>query len=659
MPTILDNLGEGTPVPTGGVQFGNRYFLTGEDWRPRCVYASALDSTLKAYSCGIKAPVTAPTTAASGTNSSNIALSSVFTIAYAFYSSRRGVMSRLSPEATYTVPASPNPAKKITLSAFESPRDDAQSNDIDQIWIGVQIVNSDGGGNEALMTVQSTILDVSDFDFVNATIDLDLGVANLDVGAFNMSDADQYNDIPPAVKYVARYGERMWFGGQRKKVEFSGKSVTVTKSQSFRGETVAKLTMSGTGGWDDSHYWMSVYVDGKYLGEFWDYTSRTVAYVLADVPANITATTLFQLVGHNDRIYPSSWHNLTIGNVPTVFPESINLANRVVLNAVLDEGEQLKGLVAAQDYLYVIFNNTCQQIIDDKAVGSPNAMVRTVAGQVGTTAQRSITVNGQGGLFWWGEEGPIEAASGAAGSISHTLGINQFSKGGQWLSLSSLPNMVACYSRQNDGYITGNMTVNSTANYWALLSVQPQAGLWLFDGQAITSNLIEYPDSNGQGVILAGDAYRGRIKRLLTPNTVTDLPAASDTVAAYSCTYREGWMMHPTGMPCIPTRLRILGLILPTPSTFAMTVTLWGSNYPVRNDADITSLASTGQAATSTITLSAEYEVPKDISIAPIGRFRFWSVGFTWNSTAGQTSPRPMELIRWQLLFEGEKTGRD
>ena len=133
---IIGNLGVSSAFITGAAQFGDKFFLTTEDHRPVYAQGTYEDSRPKLYLCGIKPPNTAPTLAHSGSGATNMPASTVVYVAYAFHSKKRNVSSQLSPAATITTASSS--VKKVTVSKFMFPRDDASSQDIDTVIVAVQ-----------------------------------------------------------------------------------------------------------------------------------------------------------------------------------------------------------------------------------------------------------------------------------------------------------------------------------------------------------------------------------------------------------------------------------------------------------------------------------------------------------------------------------------
>lgn len=660
MPATLFNIGSGTAEPSAGAQFGNKYFHAVEDAIPIVTLASMFDDSLKSYRTGIRAPLKPPIVANSGTDAVNIestqAEQTVY-VAYCFYSKKRVLFSQLSPPRTWKMSVAT--VDTLTINGFETPRDSQFYQDVDAIVVAVQLAGMTG-----LRTFLPTMMvDVSDYDFANASFTFDLSSATLEgPGGFDMGEVSLYMAIPPPVKFLDRFGERIWYGGRTRQMTFSSTDITITKSKltgtvagsgtttitgtgtnfdpeieagdvielfnpstftypefvtiasrtndtsatastamvlasgnyqiykTWRGVRAAKLVLSGNGYFTAQHLHTSVYVNGRYLGEIFDIHDWRTAYLDRDVDANISATSQFYFVGHNDRLYPSSWVQVG-GGIPVAFPEAINLAHAVPLSAVIDDGKTIMGIHATREQLYVVFNDGVTvggYSGAGDAPGQPLFALRADYGRCGAVSSKSICKGPAGELAWIGEEGIVFANTAGIESIAHQIGCNQLWKGGQWIATTDLENIAMTYSRQQDGYVFGDFTIDGEAGWWGLLTLKPQLGIWLFNGQTMTSNLLEYPDSAGNGVIVVGDAVSGRLKRLLTPGLFTDIPQASDGAgAAYTCEWREGWVSRPDGTAWSPSRVRLTGVVLPG-ATCTITGTLWSCNFPVRHDDDIT-----------------------------------------------------------------------
>jgi hypothetical protein len=657
MASVVANLPAGTAKPTGMIQFGNRHMICYEDLRPIVLMANGNDGSIKAYQAGIKPPVTYPSVEESATSASNITYSSdggnnVY-VAYAFYSSKRVCYSRLSPVATYTIGVAP---KKLTISGFEHPRDDAMANDIDAIVVAVQM-----GQNQGLMCVLPTMqVDCSTFAFDTASLTFDMNDEQLELG-FDFSAADAYYDVPPACQYIARYGERLWLGGQRRSIEFANSGIALTKGVSWRGETVARLKLSGDGQFNDSHLYHQVYINSNYVGDIWDVQDGQWAYLDRDAAADIGQTTQFYLAGYANRIWPTSYHNDTAGNVPIAFPECVNLLHRQVLLPGIDRGEVVKGLVgSANDFMVIIMNETVQTMTEGLEVGVPFPTIRNDYGRVGAIAPRSVCVDLDGAVAWISEEGLVRANTGGGiDSLSHQLGIDQMWKGGRWIKRETLKDIVMTYSRQYEGYVFAGFQIYNTTTdayetgWWGLLTLKPQLGLWLFDGQVVTSNLIEYQDENGQGVILAGDDYLGRVKRMLDPDTLQDVAKAAATVADFTWEWREGWRSIPSGGQYSLDTVELVGVIVPkgalTTSAAAdspLTLSWWSKDQPLRHEDDL--------AATDIVTATVDYPNLLRRLPGPMRQARYHSLGISGSSTTGATGTRPVEVVRWITRVRGE-----
>lgn len=640
--------GSGTSKPSGTAQFGDKFFVCYEDCRPFYLTPGPAAQVLKGYLCGIKPPTAGPTVANSVTGATNLTAGQTVYVAYAFYARGRIVYSQMSPETSWTIAT---PAKKLTISGFQDPRDDASDCDIDAIAVCVQ----QGVNNGKMHLAPAMLIDVTDGDFTGKSLTFDTSGAQAELG-FNFSNADDFFIIPPAVKYVAKLGERIWFGGQRARVEVAGATVAMAVAQSFRGKTLAKITIT-TGTFDDSLMWMSLFINGGYVGDVFDVNPNgatpTVLYLDRDQPAAITSTDDFYFLGYNDRLYPSAYMNYTPGNIPTTFAECTNVLQRQLLIAALDEGRFLQGLKLVRDSLNVIFQDTIVQLTGGSEVNTPAPFLSSAYGKTGTVATRSISVSSDGELAFWGQEGPILANTAQLRDVAEDLHCNKLSQGAPWIALADIPTLVATYSRVAQGIVFGNITINGDANWWGLLALQPQYGIFLFSGQEITSNILEYPDTNGQGVILAGDAFNARVKRLLAPTSFVDLAAAADTTAAYTCAWRGGWQGPSKGQWFSNCLVRFPRIIIPG-TTIALTINHWQSNYPFRAEEDLAA----AQKTTKTVDKTA---IPfNDIPLAP-GRVRFQSLEITYPSTSGLSADgeRPAEIAGYVIIEQNERGGID
>ncbi len=637
MPTYIKNLGVGTGIPQW-VQFGQKFIGCCEDTRPFYLLAAYNDSSLKAFDSGIKAPTAAPVAAAASADHVNMVTGTVLSIVYAFNSTSRNVRSQISPAVSFTVTG-----KKVLINSFQPPRDDAAGQNIDSIIVGVQA----GLTNGAMCVFPDMLVMVSDLNFAGASLTFDISNSTLALGT-DLSAGDAYFAIPPATKYLNQFQERVWYGGVRRQVNFSDTDIVVTHGQTFRPTaalpTRAKVVISGSQRWNDSYYWMSLFANGQYLGEVFDVDSSTVLYLDRDLPASVTSTSDFYLVGHGDRLYPSSWHTYTPGGVAIAYPECVNIDDAVPLPVVLDRGETLMAIKQNQGQLAPIFNETVLMGSGQDQPGSPTIGFSRLYGRVGAIAPRSAVTAPDGGAAWVGEEGLIVGDTAGVNSIAFQLRVNSFfGKNPRWMATTDLPNLVMSWSRQWDGYVIGNFTINGDPNFWALISFQPQRGLWLFDGQQMTANILEVQDSNGQGRLYTGDSFEGRVKELLVRNaTPTDVQVASDTSAAYDWSYRHGWIFVKNRD--VVDVVRPYGIVLPDNTSFDFNIVRWELNQLVRNEADF---------PTDTITTDpfTEADLNGDLALTA-GGGRIWtSLAFESTSTSGANNGRLAELTKLDDLL--------
>lgn len=637
----------GTSKPSGFIPFGgNKALLLYEDARPITLFAGPDAQKVVGTPAGIKAPLTAPTATASAVPATNMLADQILTIAYAYYSSVRVVFSQMSPQVTYVVPASPSPPFQVTISGFEAPRDDYANNFIDTIVVCIQ-----SGLNNGLQTLNpQTWIKVVAGDFAGATINFDQTAGQMEQG-FNFSLFDPYCMIPPAMRYGGKLGERIWYGGQRPKVSFvDGSTVIVEIGQMFRGRLRAKVTITGDV-WNDSMFWMSLYVNGSNLGDVFDRTGTTVLYLDRDLPAAISSTDDFYLTGYNDRVYPSSYTTYQPGNIPTTFPECVNILQRQLLNPALETGRTMAGIKLTRDSLNLIFQDTIVQLSGGSEPNVPAPFFNQNFGQTGTVAARSITRDADGALGFWAQEGAMLANSASLTNIGEQLQCIKFSAGGQWIGVADIPTLVMVYSRGSQGFVYGNVTIDGAANFWGLVTFKPQFGIWIFSGQEITSNIISYPGTDGQDVVLCGDGFNGRVKRLLTPGSFVDVGLATDATAAYTCSWRGGWQGKPDGQYFNNALFRFVGGVVPGEEA-RITLTQYRSNFLLR---DLTDLPATD------ITTVDYDKVNFPFNEQPLatGMTRFIAMQVSHESTSGLSADgeRPMEVAKWLIWERNEKGG--
>jgi hypothetical protein len=431
----------------------------------------------------------------------------------------------------------------------------------------------------------------------------------------------------------------------------------------------ALLTLSGDGGdrFNDSHLHMSAWIDGRYVGEIAEIVSGTEAWLDRDVPENIAVTTDFRLLGHDDRLYPTGYHGHAPGGIPSVFPESVNLTHAIVVSEALDEGQTLMGLKAAQDALHVMFSGSVLVLTGGEAVGKPDPSLTRLHGRVGAISSGSLTKDARGAAAWVGLEGPVTSGDTSLNTLADQLQFRDFWRQERgYVDASSLSGIVMAYSREKDAFILGNFTIGGVA-HWALVTLGPQAGLWLFNGHAITSNILVYTDSDGRERILAGDASDGRVKRLLDPGKLTDLATGADTEAAYTCRWRGGWVgptFQTEGQDSLTAKeAKVVGIVGPVTAVTGLTMTLehWATDILQRLNAEVAAFGVDQKSYTLEYTDPVagtgkrDFHGPFDIiDVTAI----YHSFGLTWNSNAGQYSSgsilKALEVCR-MMIFDEEQ----
>lgn len=723
---MADLLYANSSVPLGSgwesIQYGDKLIMVNPYMRPLVVTAAGETGSIKAYPCGIKAPLWYPTVAANAIDAENLVAGSEIRIAYAYYSSIRGVMSQMSPVWHGVVSATP--AKQLAVSGFWNPRDDASANDIDTIIIAVQIETNSG-----LMWLPGvTEIRPTSSDWSTQSIVIDISQEQLEQGV-DMTGLNSALFVPPAVAHIGLLGERLWVGGQRRKVEFSGMAATVRRAQiagrtkltngsagldgtgygtayttdlvagdimhvenvsevyssvrvvsvvtdadtatfattygdatglytlyhDFRGGKYARIRLSGTGTYfDDSHLHMKVIVNGRYIGNILDVVDPLTAYLDCDVDASIAETTSFYLLGHNDRIWPSAYTTNSPGGIPWPIPEAIQLADGQMLMEMIDQGQTLRRMHTGQDRLALIFSDSIVTMTGGSEPGIPQPVFLRLHGRVGTTSSASVTVDDAGQIWMIGEEGLIQTSTSSAIALSHQMGIREFFRGGQWLDSEALSSVKMEYSRHYRALVLGGLTVGGSDNYWGLITMEPQPGLWIFSGQEITSNICEYLGDDGASIMLAGDAFSGRVKRLLDPAVLTDVAVAASTTAAYNCQWWSGYLSIPSADRWSIGTLRLTRIILPGSTAGTLTFSVARSDVLVRDIRQFTSIDGrlADQLLTNTISTANSLN---DFGMTP-NAARFLACGIAWDSTSGSVaatteSPAlPMEVAGWTAL---------
>lgn len=399
-----------------------------------------------------------------------------------------------------------------------------------------------------------------------------------------------------------------------------------------------------------AHLYMNLYLAGKYVGRIWDVSQDgTTAWLFSDVPASISATTDFKLFGQNDSIWRTAYDSNTPGNVPTTFPECAQMDYPQLLTQMLDQGQQLMGLKATNDVLQIFFDNSIATLTGGNEVGEPLPDIRGYYGRAGAVSPRSIAKAPTGELCWIGTEGLyIDTGSGVQ-NISSNLNCQMLFRGGQWIARADLPTISVGYARDMNGFVFGPFTIGGVANCWGLLTFIPQVGIWLFDGQQITSNIVEYLNGDGRGVTLCGDA-QGRIKWLLNDSVLNDVAlTAAGSAADYLCLWQSQFESHPDGSAWAPARVKLLGL-MPQIATFSLTLRLWRALYPEHDRARMLAINS---ASEYTVAVNQNQTLmDKGIPVSP-NKTRFQSFGFEYFSSTGSYTSglaRALEMNRYVWL---------
>lgn len=405
----------------------------------------------------------------------------------------------------------------------------------------------------------------------------------------------------------------------------------------------ARVTAS-TAIWGPQHLYFSLYVNGVFVGQIADIDSNgTDAYIANDVVEDISSTSHFFLAGANDRLWRTAYDANTPGNTPTVFPECAQINYPQLLTQSLDQGQKLMGLKATEDELRIFFDNSVARMTGGNEVGEPLPDIRQYYGRAGTCSPRSIARAPTGETAWIGTEGIYIDTDNGASNAALNLGCQYLFRGLPWIARADLPNIAMSYSRAYNGFVFGPFTIAGVSGWWGLISYLPQPGIYLFDNQTITSNITEYINGNGEGVVLAGDS-QGRIKHLLDDTVLTDVAAVrTDPAAAYICLWQSGFDSRQDGASWAPSRVKLPGLI-PQAATFDMTLRLWRSLYAMRDRTRMLALDANSEY-TVAIT-QPDTALDKWIPVNP-NRTRFQSLGYQFSSTSGSYTSgtaRPMEM---------------
>lgn len=413
----------------------------------------------------------------------------------------------------------------------------------------------------------------------------------------------------------------------------------------WRDFPYARLRLSGAETWSASQLYTSLYVNGSYIGEIFDLIDDgDSAYLLGDAQALSVPGNVVELVGHNDRIWPSSYDNHVPGNVVTPFPECVQLNNAFLLGQALDEGERITGLIAASEALIIAYQNSFTRLtIVADGGGVPEPDIRPYYGRAGCIAPRSLCQLPTGDIAWIGNEGIFTESGGSVRNLLAELESLMLLRGRQWIALGDISGMTMTFSRRWSGLVIGNFTINGEAGWWGLITFVPQLALCLFDNQVMTSNLLTYTDSNSQEQILTGDD-QNRLKKLLDETVLDDLDATGDTSSEYTCEWRGTWQPRPDGTTWNLARVSVPGIICPAPDDLEMTLEIIRSNFTQR---EIGLVPASEQCSVALV--KKHFRPGFDIGI-PSSEGKFVSVGFNYQSAAGSYTDgiaRPMEVTHW------------
>lgn len=420
----------------------------------------------------------------------------------------------------------------------------------------------------------------------------------------------------------------------------------------FRGNVSARLETNADA-FTTAHLYMNVYVEGVFIGQIFDVLNSRTAFLFGDVNTDYSATANWELRGNNDRIFPSSYSTAAFGTVPTVFPECVQLNDYQLLTQALDQGQALTGLLSTLDELRIAFDSSFVRMIGGNETDTPAPNLRQYYGLAGCIAPRSLCKAPSGEMAWIGVEGIFIDAMGTSYAASMSgiknvcteLGCQALFRGGQWIARADIPNMVMTYSRELTAFIFSNFTINGESGWWGMLAMSPQYGIFLFNNQLVTSNMIEYLN-NGRGEILGGDGI-GRIKRFLYDKTLVDISPLNTSTAPYTCQWRSGYDGKNNEQWEISRVDPVM--IAPDTTTIAGTLDFFRTDFMERESSYLPS----GAQYSVAFTVSDLMPVNR-VPINP-NRARYHSIAVSFLSTAGAVTPanqvcRPMECVAINAL---------
>lgn len=643
MATKIIDIHAGTEGPSSAVQFGGRTIVCYPDRRP-IVVMTGPDGDMAAYDAGIKAPTAAPSLAAGAASTIHRITDDVARAAYCFYSSHRKVFSEISPLSTELAFS----GTRLTVGSFQAPRDTYSTQDISHIVVGLELKSCPGG---LLCVWDAMKVDASDGLWTSKSFTLDYNPDTLRLG-FPLHKTSQYSRIPPAFKYAEVHGERIWYAGHQVEVDKSA-ATCATLNTTWRGRTVCRLTLTNST-WNDADHYMAVFTAaGDYLGIIWDVHSTTVAYLFDSVPTALNSQNIAGVVlnGVNDTIWPSSYHNAFVGQTPIVAPECVCLESRFRVPAITDEVQNIRKLERTTTGLAIVTNDSPVLMTGGTNVNHPTPAFQPIKGVSGTASTRGAAKSPTGEVAWLSTNGPMLLSGGGAQDVALAQGCTRLFRGQEWVDPASIDDSVCCYVRDFDGFIFGRLTIGGTADQWLLYTRRPQVGFFRMSATVMRSNLLEYPSDDGRSVILVGDSTSGRLKRILDPTVLTDLDG-SDVATAHTWDYRGGWDRDEDAKRRPVKAFRLTGLVAPS-GTVAITGTLWRADVPFRHPSDVDS------TYTSTISIDAT-TLLRDYTFSPASK-RYHSLALSGSSTTGTSagkSWRPLELLRWELIYKDDEDKR-
>lgn len=509
--------------------------------------------------------------------------------AYQFHSTTRGVWSELSPwSKLHTVTD-----RQIKISGFEAPRDGrvnpgyANAFDIDQIWLYAAFETSNG-----FCDVASMVKDKHD----------KTSVANWDVAVyFDMAEdllvngtpapAVGIHEIPPAVKTIARHGNRLLMAGQLQRrfgssrfpahdgsetAWVSNTTCTVTPNQKYRVNeddlTLRRALCRITGSFiDDSYIGYDLYCKDRYIGTVMDIVQSTNPSSEAVIPfennppyecsfylwndwqgEDLTAgTTDFYFVGHPNRIWFGGYDSeQSVDGTPTVRPETVHPLAYVELDP--GEDNAIQDIISAGDNLsYVLCKRGVWVVVGGEDPGPiPTVQIRKLDGIVGEVAPRSGMLLSNGGIQFISKDGIYEANTSGIKKVSahtHRMFAGAHNREGNTdeftIAAAFLDDIASALVRGEDSpmAVHAGFSRGVEGDHRSCFMTQDlQTGSFMeHDRVEVTSNILG--DAHGIYPPLCGDRF-GRIKEILSPAVYTDLTRDADapaTLPAYTCRWQS------------------------------------------------------------------------------------------------------------------------